>query len=204
MTGHSGSSYRLVVVLAGAVALNGCGSGASNPAGSEPQATQGTAGFDAVVGGLGTPLGVQLAQARAATARYHDVSVALEDGFFRASPCISGPAGTMGFHYVNPSRLDDTAAIEEPEVLLYLEEDGEWQLVAVEYVVPVFQDGRPYFGTEPPADPGPRPELFGKAFAGPMPGHAPGEPWHYDLHVWVWSHNPAGMFAPFNPSLSCS
>ncbi|HET7292166.1 MAG TPA: hypothetical protein VFM88_07070 [Vicinamibacteria bacterium] len=149
-------------------------------------------------------MGPQLAQARAATAQYHDVAVALADGFVRASPCISSPAGTMGFHYVNHSRMDDTAAIDEPEVLLYLPNDGELALVAVEYVVPVFQDGQPYFGTAPPAEPGPHPELFGRPFDGPMPGHAPGEPWHYDLHVWVWSHNPAGMFRPFNPSLSCS
>jgi hypothetical protein len=23
------------------------------------------------------------------------------------------------------------------------------------------------------------------------------------LHVWFWEANPSGMFAPFNPTLSC-
>ncbi len=27
-------------------------------------------------------------------------------------------------------------------------------------------------------------------------------PRHYDLHVWAWKHNPAGLFAPFNPKVS--
>jgi hypothetical protein len=29
-------------------------------------------------------------------------------------------------------------------------------------------------------------------------------PIHYDLHVWLWKHNPSGLFAPFNPEASCS
>jgi len=28
-------------------------------------------------------------------------------------------------------------------------------------------------------------------------------PVHYDLHVWFWHDNPSGLFAPFNPALSC-
>jgi hypothetical protein len=26
---------------------------------------------------------------------------------------------------------------------------------------------------------------------------------HYDLHVWLYRTNPAGIFAPFNPEVSC-
>jgi hypothetical protein len=26
---------------------------------------------------------------------------------------------------------------------------------------------------------------------------------HYDLHVWLWKHNPAGLFAPTNPNVKC-
>ena len=47
------------------------------------------------------------------------------------------------------------------------------------------------------------PSLFGQSFQGPMAGHVPGMPWHYDLHVWAWSENPAGRFAQWNPTLSC-
>jgi hypothetical protein len=33
-------------------------------------------------------------------------------------------------------------------------------------------------------------------------GH-PEMPIHYDLHVWLYRHNPAGMFAMWNPSVHC-
>lgn len=46
----------------------------------------------------------------------------------------------------------------------------------------------------------PSPVLFGRTFDGPMAGHGPGMPWHYDLHVWIWAHNPSGTFAQFNPA----
>ena len=44
-----------------------------------------------------------------------------------------------------------------------------------------------------------RPSLFGEPFDGPMEGHEPGQPVHYDLHAWMWRHNPAGELAQFNP-----
>ena len=27
---------------------------------------------------------------------------------------------------------------------------------------------------------------------------------HYDLHFWIWQPNPDGMFAAWNPSVSCA
>jgi hypothetical protein len=27
---------------------------------------------------------------------------------------------------------------------------------------------------------------------------------HYDRHVWVYRDNPAGMYAQFNPNVSCA
>ena len=48
-----------------------------------------------------------------------------------------------------------------------------------------------------------RPSLFGRAFEGPMPGHGPVMPVHYDMHAWVAEENPSGLFALFNPALSC-
>ena len=49
----------------------------------------------------------------------------------------------------------------------------------------------------------PRPEIAGESFDGPMPGHAPGMPVHYDLHIWTHVANPAGVFAPWNPLVDC-
>ena len=152
-----------------------------------------------------------LDDARAGTARYHLVENALADGFFSTFQCVAVPTlGGMGIHYINPARMMNTTVIaEEPEVLLYEPQaDGSFRLIGVEYYAPVLVMGpngpEPYFGQTPPAAPlNAAPVLFGRTFDGPMPGHGPGEPWHYDLHVWVWRHNPTGMFTPFNPRVVC-
>lgn len=39
---------------------------------------------------------------------------------------------------------------------------------------------------------------------GPTLGHEPGMPIHYDLHVWLFKANPDGVFAPWNPRVTCS
>jgi hypothetical protein len=52
-----------------------------------------------------------------------------------------------------------------------------------------------------------RPTLFGQPFDGPMEGHEPLMPrgmHHYDLHVWLWKENPAELFKPTNPELTCA
>ena len=41
---------------------------------------------------------------------------------------------------------------------------------------------------------------------GPMDGHAPIMPAslkHYDLHVWLWRANPAGVYSPTNAAVQC-
>lgn len=142
---------------------------------------------------------------RTATARYQDVAVALQDGFVADPVCVAAPGlGAMGIHYVNGSRVDDRLIAEQPEILLYVREGGALRLVAVEYLVPVFQGGAPYFGSAAPSQPGPTPTMFGQSFQGPMPGHNPAMPWHFDLHVWLFRDNPSGVFSQFNPAVSCS
>lgn len=151
----------------------------------------------------------QLTEARAATAQYHKESKALADGFFSTFECVSVPGlGAMGVHYVNPARMMDTSVDpSHPEALLYLpQNDGTMRLVGLEYIAPVLSNGIPWFGgpsSPPPVIDNPAPVLFGQAFDGPMPGHEPGQPWHYDLHVWAWRDNPRGLFFPFNSKLSC-
>lgn len=145
-----------------------------------------------------------LQQVHAGTARYADIAVALAEGFVQASPCeqLAG-SGAMGHHYLHPARMDGRLVLSEPEVLLYIPDGGRMRLVGVEYILPVFQDGRPFFGPGVPANAGPAPTLFGQTFQGPMAGHNPAMPWHYDLHVWMYRENPSGYFSQFNPSLSC-
>lgn len=150
----------------------------------------------------------ELSVARAATAQYHQESRAVKDGFFADAECVEAPdLGAMGIHYANPSRTNDTFVDPAaPEILIYEPQaNGDRRLVAVEYFAPVIVNGVPWFG--PGAPPNGQynaaPALFGQTFNGPMPGHNPSMPWHYDLHVWIWRNNPAGMFAPFNPKVSC-
>jgi len=148
----------------------------------------------------------QLRQVKAALNKYEDVSVAKADGYLPASPCemtvaaagASWWAGAMGVHFVNNALLKPGASSPtKPPILVYLPTaGGGFQLVAAEYFKP---DADQNVKTD-----GDRPTLFGRAFDGPMLGHSPGMPIHYDLHVWLWKHNPSGMFAPYNPDASCS
>ena len=139
-----------------------------------------------------------LAAVRAATAKYHDVAAALADGYqlgYRGvvTGCISNPtAGAMGDHYFNWAKMDDPAIVAgDPEVLVYhTGDDGTLVLGAVEWVVPKtlwVQTGN----TEAPV-------VFGQ----PLHVLNPVLNW-YITHAWIWTHNPAGMFADWNPEVSC-
>jgi hypothetical protein len=141
-----------------------------------------------------------LAMVRRATAKYHDVDVALADGFVSTVECAEEPGqGAMGVHYINPGRImDPSLDPAEPEVLLYMPTADGPRLVGVEYLLALGPPDAPVPDPAPPA-----PSLFGQTFDGPMPGHEAGQPPHYDLHVWLWQANPVGTFFPWNPNLSC-
>jgi hypothetical protein len=119
-----------------------------------------------------------LAAARAASAKYHRVEAALADGFVNTGHCVASPAGGMGFHFVHPGRLGGGIDVREPEVLLYEKDaSGRFRLTGAEYI-----------GNEGDA-------LFGQTFTPTPAGPA--------LHVWLWKHNPSGIFADWNPNVSC-
>lgn len=141
-------------------------------------------------------LSSQLQAVRASVARYHSVDQAIAAGYFAASPCEQSPAGAMGIHFVNPGLFGPGLDPATPEVLLYVPNAaGNLKLVGVEY----FQvDADQNLTTD--SD---RPSIFGRNFDGPMLGHNPQMPIHYDLHVWVAEKNPAGVFAQWNPAISC-
>ncbi|WP_353816317.1 hypothetical protein [Agromyces sp. SYSU T00266] len=133
-----------------------------------------------------------VAQVRAATAHFHDVDVALAEGYVDTHECSSSPDGAMGIHFVNPALIAPGAQVDptRPPVLMYgPSASGDLELWGVEFFEPDVGQPTPMFGTVP--------------FDGPMPGHDPEMPVHYDLHVWTGQHNPSGLYAPFNPSLSC-
>jgi hypothetical protein len=138
---------------------------------------------------------LELAELKQATAKYHRVAAAEADGYMLASPCEESPDGGMGHHYLNPSLLGPEIDPLRPEILLYAPVGNSLRLVGVEYFK---VDADQNLATD-----GDRPSLFGRGFDGPMLGHAPGMPIHYDLHVWIWKANPAGVLEMWNPALDC-
>jgi hypothetical protein len=140
-----------------------------------------------------------LAKVRRATAKYHDVNVALADGFIRTPACVESPDGGMGIHFIHPARLMDPAIkLLEPEILLYVESGNGLKLLGIEYFQGIGAPDTPIPDPAPPAA-----VILGRPLDGPMEAHEPGQPPHYDLHAWVWKANPSGIFAPFNPNVSC-
>ncbi len=138
----------------------------------------------------------QLETVRKATKQFKDVREARRAGYVRTGDCVSSPEGAMGVHYTHPGLADDRRLnIRRPEILVYEPRGKRRRLVAVEYYR-ADADGR--LDTDDD-----RPYLFSRPFDGPMEGHEPGMPVHYDLHAWVWKRNPAGTFAMWNPRVEC-
>lgn len=111
-----------------------------------------------------------LAAVRQATTKYHDVNVALADGFIRTPACVEESGlGGMGIHFINPARTMGPAEnILEPEILLYVKTGNGLKLLGVEYMFPIGAPDAPIPDPAPPA-----PILFGGPFDGPMLGHEP-------------------------------
>ena len=148
----------------------------------------------------------ELAQVRAATARFHRVETAVAAGYELGwvngagdrivATCISHPtAGAMGYHYFNEDLMaDNKVNALEPEVLVYAPApDGGLRLVAVEWVARSLQSDPPGVSEAP--------TVLGMDMHILVP---PPGPAFYLMHAWVWADNPAGMFADFNPQVSCS
>ena len=145
-----------------------------------------------------------LQTAKAATARFHDLSVAGHAGFGQppaSAPlhfCISSldNTGAMGFHYINGGNLDKVLDPSLPEVLVYApDKHGRLKLAALEYVI--FQSD--WFANHAENT---MPMLFGQPFM-PNNGARFEIPPFFALHVWLFQDNPSGMFAPFNPNVNC-
>ena len=134
-----------------------------------------------VVDDLGAATLQELAIARAATAKYHDLDRAIADGYINTGDYESGE----GLHYVKPSLIDGTFNPDEPEILLYAPVPNEncLELVAVEYVVPL-----PLSATPP------------SGFSGDADVWTVNNEQHvWEVTAWVWLHNSNGMFAHSNP-----
>ncbi len=148
-----------------------------------------------------------LARVRAATARFHDLDAALEAGYELGwvngsgiriiTGCVFHPTlGAMGYHYFHPGLMSELAVDPlEPEALVYAPgENGKLKLAAVEWVVRGPNSNPP--GVTPP----PIPTVLGMEMHILVP---PPGPAFYLMHAWVWKPNPAGMFADWNPEVTC-
>lgn len=148
-----------------------------------------------------------LTAARVATAPYRDVNAAIADGFTPSDDCEPSSDGATGISYLSMVRLDTRTAAAEPEGLVYMPEGiglSQRRLAAVDYAVLVTSGGIPYTGADAPTptEVDPPPSLFGRTFDGPSRATTT-DPWLYHLRVWLWSDNPAGLFALANRDDAC-
>lgn len=161
---------------------------------------------------------------RRATARFRDVRVALAEGYVRdpgnlcdTAEMMGRPSalGAMGIHFFRPDLLGITGPpspkvsgtgthtdFNQPSILIYEpQKDGSLALVAVENLV--FKAAWEQAGhTAPPSYQGvPYDHMFDDPATALDEAHM-FEP-HYDRHVWLYRDNPNGIFAQFNPKVSC-
>lgn len=99
--------------------------------------TTGGHGHDATSDSPNILLVEQLAEARSATAKYADISVARAEGFATLSVDLPG----SGVHMVKPERIGDGVKLDEPEMLLYTWNGSQWQFLGVAYVETGSADG---------------------------------------------------------------
>lgn len=134
-----------------------------------------------------------IARLRQLTVKYRDFDVATGPGGdypVEVTPCSELPGtGGQGYHFGNGDLILDGVVTElAPELLMYEPtKNGRMRLIGVEYIVP--------FALWPAENPAP--VLHGQEFM---------QNWTFEvwaLHVWIWEQNPDGMFASWNPRVSC-
>lgn len=136
----------------------------------------------------------QLVELRTHLGQFEEASAAEAAGYESFGECMSGPQGAQGLHYRNVDTIEDPGLDPlQPELLMYeARPDGTLRLIGAEYIV--FQDAWHEAGNEP------APALLGREFS--LNTTLLDEPF-YALHVWAWHHNPAGLFANWNPLIAC-
>src|SRR5688500_4429849 len=162
---------------------------------------------------------------RRATERFRDVEAAIAEGYIRdpfdlcdTAEMMGKPAslGAMGIHYFRPELLGISAPPSprvdgngthtdflKPAILIYEPQaDGLLELVAVEnldFAKAWHASGH----AAPPSIHGVEYDRMADDSATPADDAHMFEP-HYDRHVWIYRDNPNGVFAPFNPAVTCA
>jgi hypothetical protein len=183
-------AFRSTFALAVATLFAAC---ADEPTALDPDAQAGLAPEAALQAGAAQPATAQANKAfatiRAATARYHDLDAAIADGFEFLHECEERPGeGPVGMVYIHFGRLlDGVIDPNQPDGLVYEpSRNGKPKLVAAEFAMPY-----PLWTSPEP------PTFLGAEF------QREDEFGVWGLHVWVWRHNPEGMFGESNPNVSC-
>lgn len=186
------SHHIRITTISTLAMLLALGTAACSDSGEPTAAT----GFDSATavfsnGGEMGDLSVQarkdLAALSQVVAPFHRIEAAMEAGWVaQITPCLEIGIGGMGYHYANPALLEDgKVSPTEPEALLYEpQKNGRLRFVGVEYIMPL-------------GDSEDAPVLFGQEF------HRIEEIGIWALHVWIARHNPTGIFADWNPNVTC-
>lgn len=140
------------------------------------------------------PLPPELAKVRDSLEKYRDPIAAVRDGYLSMVGCVEYPSGGVGVRFFNSSFMSNVADPFHPPALIYEPAGERLRLAAAEWFIPV------EMGISE------RPVLLGQPFDGPMEGHRPLMPKeliHYDLRVWLFKENPAGLYSPTHPDVKC-
>jgi hypothetical protein len=178
----------------------------------------------ACTGGTAVASEPSMEEVRAATERFTEIDVALAEGYILdpANMCETADMvgddasmGAMGVHYFRPDLLGITEPPNprvtgtgthtdflQPAVLIYEPQaDGTLTLVAIENLV-FISSWQAAGNTSPPTFQG---EPFNEMIDDPNTALDEAHMFdpHYDRHVWLYRENPNGMFAQFNPNVTC-
>lgn len=150
---------------------------------------------------------------------YKNVNYALANGYRQGNPhCESRQGlGAMGYHYINPRLLGLTApvggrvngtgtytGVNPPAILLYMDDvnaTGGKRLVGIELLV--FAQAWHAIHKQPPKYRGREYNYMADDPTTTGQDEAHNFMPHYDLHIWLFAHNPSGLYAQWNPALSC-
>ncbi len=142
-------------------------------------------------------------KARAVAANLDTPEKAFAAGYRALPECVPG----MGVHWLHMpgqegSYFDTTFDPDFPEVVMFLPNDGNLSdtsgdtFLGLEYMV--VTQGLPTNTTATV------PRFDGVFFNGPMEGHAPGMPWHADLHIYLAEGLVSdASFSPTSPAIVC-
>jgi hypothetical protein len=131
------------------------------------------------------------ARVKEATAVFRNIQAAVGAGYtvqFPAGCAALANVGAQGFHYLDPVAAGDAKLdLLHPELVMYEPQaNGSLVLVGVDYVIPFAEWKAP----QPPV-------LLGM----PLMRNEPLQVWA--LHIWTERANPDGLFAAWNPAVSC-